>query len=173
MSNLTVIFSILTGAALKSVIVLAAAWIAVLALRRHSAAARHLIWTAAFAAILALPFLSAALPVLRLPLSSVVLPSPATAQFQATAGASADRDGVRASAPGDAASAMHPGPWHPDWGRWLLLLWAAGAAAALGRTLVAYGIAFRMRRSASPSLNNALGGLARTLGIRRAVEVLE
>ena len=76
-SNFTTWFYILAGAAVKSTVVLAAAWIAAFVLRKHSAATRHLIWTAAFAAILALPFLSAALPGLRVPFSGVVLPAPA------------------------------------------------------------------------------------------------
>ena len=50
-------FSILAGVAIKSTLVLAAAWIAAFLLRGRSAAARHLVWTAASAAVLGLPFL--------------------------------------------------------------------------------------------------------------------
>jgi TonB family protein len=56
---------------------------------------------------------------------------------------------------------------------WLLLLWAAGAAAAFGRTLVAYAAAWRVRRAAGPFPDSDPGGaLARSLGIRRPVDVL-
>ena len=55
--NDTLWFAIFAGAALKSTAVLAAAWLFVFLLRRHSAATRHLVWTAALAAIVALPFL--------------------------------------------------------------------------------------------------------------------
>lgn len=53
---------ILLEVAIKSTILLAVAWVATLAARRSSAAIRHLIWTAAFGAIIVLPF-SMALPV--------------------------------------------------------------------------------------------------------------
>jgi TonB family protein len=166
-------FSILTGAAVKSAIVLAAAWIAALALRKHSAATRHLIWTAAFAAVLALPLLSAALPALRVPFSSIAPPT--SAQFQTTveSPAGSGTGTVRTPLPSGVAAVLRPAGWRPDWSMWLLLLWAAGTAAALGRILVAYTVAWRMLRSAVRSPDSALGGvLARTLGIRRAVDVL-
>jgi TonB family protein len=172
--NFTTWFYILSGAAAKSAVVLAAAWIAAFMMRKHSAAARHLIWTAAFAAILALPFLSAALPVLRVPFSAVVLPSSAGAQFQTTVASPAASGAARLAAPSGAATALRPAAWRTDWSLWLLLLWAAGAAAAFGRTLVAYAVAWRVRRAAGPFPDSALGGaLARTLGIRRPVEVLK
>src|SRR5690348_9678600 len=53
--------------ALKSTLVLLAAWLLALALSRRSAALRHLVWTGALAALLALPLLSVVLPILRLP----------------------------------------------------------------------------------------------------------
>src|ERR1044071_5627195 len=59
-------FSMMVGAALKGTVVLGAAWLIAFAPRSRSAAARHLIWTAAAAAVLAIPFLSAGLPGLRL-----------------------------------------------------------------------------------------------------------
>src|SRR5689334_16685368 len=48
--------------ALKGAILLAAAWLITAALRRSSAATRHLIWLAAITSLLALPLLSAVLP---------------------------------------------------------------------------------------------------------------
>src|SRR5215469_12318342 len=49
------------AAALKSTAVLALAWLIAKLLRGRSSAARHLVWTAAAAAVLALPFLSVSL----------------------------------------------------------------------------------------------------------------
>ena len=67
MTNWTISASILGSVALKSTVVLGAAWLSALLLRRRSPAVRHLIWTAASAAVLAIPFLSAGLPALRVP----------------------------------------------------------------------------------------------------------
>jgi TonB family protein len=170
--NFTSWFYILTGAAVKSVVLLAAAWVAVFALRKRSAATRHLIWTAAFAAILALPFLSAALPGLGVPFTGMAPPA-SDAQFQTTAASSASSAAARPASHGDVAVAQRPAGSRLNWGGWLILLWAAGAAAAFGRTLVAYAIAWRVRRAAGPFPDSGLGAaLARTLGIRRPVEVL-
>src|SRR5579859_3987242 len=72
--NETAWFSIFIGAALKNTAVLGAAWLATFLLRGRSAAARHLVWTAAAAAVLALPFLSVSLPALRIPGASGLLP---------------------------------------------------------------------------------------------------
>src|SRR5437588_6999371 len=65
--NETAWFAMFIGVALKSTVVLGVAWFAAFALRGRSAAARHLVWTAAAAAVLALPFLSVSLPVLPVP----------------------------------------------------------------------------------------------------------
>ncbi|HXM43880.1 MAG TPA: TonB family protein [Bryobacteraceae bacterium] len=172
-TNLTTWYYILGGAAVKSAIVLAAAWIAAFLLRKQSAATRHLMWTATFAAILALPFLSAALPALRVPFSGMALPEPAGAHFLTTAASSAGSGAAGIATPGGVTSALRPAGWRPDWSMWLLLLWAAGAATAFGRTLVGYGVAWRVRRTAGRSPDNGLAAaLARTLGIRRPVDVL-
>ena len=166
-------FSIPTGAAAKSVAVLAAAWMAAFMLRKHSAATRHLVWTAAFAAVLVLPFLSAALPALRVPLAGTAL-SATGADFQITADATAIAGATRADAPNAMAERRPAAGWRPDFVSWLLLLWAAGATAAGTRTLAAYAVAGRARRSARPFPDGGLATmLARTLGIRRRVDVLE
>src|SRR5215472_7272406 len=64
---MTAWYSFLAGAALKSVIVLGAAGLLAIVLRRASSSARHLLWTAAFVSLLALPLLTFALPTLPAP----------------------------------------------------------------------------------------------------------
>src|SRR5262245_17338143 len=66
-------YSLFAGAALKGTAVLGAAWLAAILLRGRSAAARHLVWTAASAALLALPFLSVSLPALHVPVGQALL----------------------------------------------------------------------------------------------------
>ena len=60
-------YSLLIGAALKSTIVLAAAWLASALLRKRSAAVRSFVWTAALASVLVLPPLTLVLPALQVP----------------------------------------------------------------------------------------------------------
>src|SRR5580658_1284691 len=90
-------FSIFAGAAIKSVAVLSAAWVVAFLMRGRSAAARHLVWTASAAALLALPFLSASLPQLRMPGATLLSSASSllqTAMFQTTvtaSGTTADR----------------------------------------------------------------------------------
>src|SRR6266542_1746426 len=77
----------LADAAIKGAVVLAAAGLLVLALRRASAAARHLVWCLALAAVVALPVLSAVLPGWSLPLGAPwgqdAAPSPPAETFVA------------------------------------------------------------------------------------------
>src|SRR6185369_1305094 len=83
-------FSIWISAALKASAVLGAAWVVAFLLRGRSAAARHLVWTAAAAAVLALPLLSLSLPALRLPVSAADLPMNTGVVFRAVGLAFAD-----------------------------------------------------------------------------------
>src|SRR3954466_7982339 len=82
-------FALFAGVAFKSTVVLGVAWIAAFLLRGRSAAARHLVWTAASAAVLALPFLSASLPVIPLP-GGPAPPVDFSVMFRARAGDGAD-----------------------------------------------------------------------------------
>src|SRR5579871_5439228 len=104
-------FSILAGAAVKSLIALAAAWLAAVLLRGGSAGVRHLAWTVGFAAVLILPFLSAGLPAWRIPLGA----QPANVLFRGGATAPAEVAARRQSAPSFPARAARPAGWHPDW----------------------------------------------------------
>jgi TonB family protein len=162
-------YSMLAGAALKGTAVLAAAWLAAFLLRRHSAAARHLVWTAALAAVLALPFLSMSLPAWR-----VAAPAALPAVVFQTSASAADAGPSPPSAPGAQAAPDRPAPWRPDWRMWLALLWAAGTAASCLRMLAGWLAMLRIRRRAARFPGRDLcAALAGVLGIRRPVQVLE
>ena len=133
-------FSILMSAALKSTVVLSAAWLMAFLLRGRSAAARHLVWTAATAAVLALPFLALSLPVLRLPVSTAILPVNTGLVFRAFGVGTADapsQPAVPAGNPAgsDGGPAEHT-PW-PNVRLWCVSIWALGAAASFLKMLVA------------------------------------
>src|SRR5258708_6330319 len=165
-------FAMCVGVALKSTIVLGAAWIAAFLLRGRSAAARHLVWTAAAAAVLALPLLSVSLP--ALPVSASGLVPDVGVLFRTTA--TAHPDGASAQSPQRTTAPAHSRslPWRPDWRLSLMLLWAAGSVAAFAQMLVACGRMWRIRRAARPSPDRRLSEeLAQELGLRHAVEVLE
>lgn len=142
----------------KSVLLLGGAGLIALALQRASAAARHLVWTLATAATLALPLLALALPswtwaVLPNPRPIVVAPGPAPIATAARApstrgpqpsglGTSPERErpGAEARRPAEAAppavvsavTASLPGP-PASWSVsvWVLVAWLAGAATIL------------------------------------------
>ena len=168
------LFSILLSVALKSTAVLGAAWLLAWALRGRSAAARHLVWTAAAAAVLALPFLSVSLPALDVPASGVLLDPGVVFRASGAAG-NGTAAVIAAPAPALAAApAASAAAWRPNWRTWFLLLWAAGAAAAFAGMLFAGGAVWRVRRAARPFPDRDLArALAAALGIQRQVEVLE
>ena len=167
-------YSIFIGVAFKSTVVLAVAWLSAGLLRGRSAAARHLVWTAALAAVLALPFLSVSLPALRVRAAAALWPGQTDAVFQATAAASPYAGAGESTAPRSMTVSFTGARPHADWRVWLMLVWLAGFLAAFARTLAAYAGAWRLRRSARPFPDSGLcGALSRALGVRRAVEVLE
>jgi HEAT repeat protein/beta-lactamase regulating signal transducer with metallopeptidase domain len=130
----------------KATVLLAVAALASLALRRASAASRHLVWTLALVGALLLPILSLALPRWQLPLvtlASSVMPAaaaPAGAPDEtpvaesSLAGAAAPLSAAVSASRADAAPAAAPG-WLSgiSWASALLLVWAAGAVLVLGR----------------------------------------
>ncbi len=165
--------AILLSAALKSTVVLGAAWILAFTMRRRSAAARHLVWTAAVAALLALPLLSISMP--ALPVTGPLAPLVSSITFRttavATAGAPTLAAPLTAQAPQTASSRA---PWRPDFRLLIPLLWAAGAALALAHMAAAWIVMWNMRRTARP-LDGAplFPALAQSLDIRHDVALLE
>ena len=88
--NESALFSMFVNAALKSTAVLGVAWLVTLLLRRASAASRHLVWTGAAAAIVALPLLAILLPALHAPV--FLAPVSTGVLFQTTVTASRRRE---------------------------------------------------------------------------------
>jgi TonB family protein len=155
------------SAALKGTAVLVAAWMAAILLRGRSAATRHLVWTAAFAALLALPLLSLSLPALRMPVPVPNFIIQTTALTPAIT--------TPAVNPGQATTARAvPASSHrTDWGLTISLLWTAGAAAGLAHMLLGWVAMWRLRRKALPFHAGDLAALTAEFGVRRPVVVLE
>lgn len=161
-------FSLFAATALKSAAVLSGAWLVSVLLRKRSAAARHQVWTAAFAALLALPFLAVSLPPLHI---TGAIPIP-NLVFQATATATGQTSSAE-----PVASAPHapskPVSRRPGMVFWMMLLWAAGTTAALLQTLVAAAAMGRIRRQALRAPDGELRPLTEALGLQHPVELLE
>jgi TonB family protein len=166
---------ILVSAALKSTLVLGVAWLMAGLLRGRSAAARHVVWTACAAALLALPLLSISLPVLHLRAANALLPADANPLvFRATASGAATRTAGATSSRQTPRNAQAPAAIRMDWRAVVVMLWAAGLGIAVLQMLTACFALWRARRAARPSEYEALGGaLARDLGIEEDVRILE
>ncbi|HEX6367603.1 MAG TPA: M56 family metallopeptidase [Longimicrobium sp.] len=161
--------------ALKGTVVLAAAAMAALTLRRAAASARHMAWTIGFGGLLALPVLGLALPSWRLPIlpaEPVTYSAPLAAEpVRETGTADAGRSIVHtvsqpATAPQSAASTEAIGPMVGEGngrldalGRLAALAWMLGATLALLRLA---GSVTRVRRE---------GRAARPLTHGRAAEM--
>src|SRR5579863_881440 len=102
--NESIWFAISAVVALKSTAALGVAWLAAALLRGRPAAVRHLVWTAAAASVLALPFLSVSLP--ALPVMGALMP--ASVVFQSTATARADANRARNSNRPDIPGSSQP-----------------------------------------------------------------
>src|SRR5262245_40097516 len=120
-------WTLLINFTLKSTLILALAWAMAFAMRRRSAASRHIVWTAAFAGILALPLLSLSLPSWSNRWANGVLPADSGITFHATT-TTGDTAGVAAQgAPRQGAA--EPRSRAPiDKRSPLVWVWAAGAA---------------------------------------------
>src|ERR1017187_3266934 len=163
-------FSLFVGAALKSTVVLGAAWLVAMVLRGRSAAALHLVWTAGSAALLTLPLLSLAIPAVRVTVPNALLPPGIVFRTTTVASAGAVAPEGASKAGADASAPMKPVAWRPDWRLWLLLLWATGATAASAQMLVGWAAMRRVRRKAKPFRDPDLPALMAALGIDHEVE---
>ena len=160
---------VLAGAAWKSMVVLGIAWAVALALRHRSAAARHVVWTAAFASLLALPLLSVALPAWQVHVNPALVPAGAVfradASGQTAATATAGKPAL--------ASTPQPAVAPINWGFVLILLWAAGAAVAAVQVAFCWAAMWRVRHAARHIDDRELDSLAPAVGVDHPVDLLE
>jgi beta-lactamase regulating signal transducer with metallopeptidase domain len=163
-------YSFFTEAALKSTALLGVGLLAVSLLRRKSAAVRHQVWSAAFAALLILPLLSVALPALRVPVASSLLAPNLVFRTNAagTAAEPARQAGSNTTAELPARSATRV-----DGGRILMTLWAAGAAASFAQMLIGWAALERLRRRAHACDMPGFEAMRKLLEIENEVRLLE
>jgi beta-lactamase regulating signal transducer with metallopeptidase domain len=153
----------LLDAAVKSTLVLLAAGLVTLGLRRSSAAVRHLVWTSALGAALVLPAIALALPRWQAPVLTLAAPSAAAVESPSTPSARASQppapsvarqraETAATSSPAAAGSRTAPVPAAWSWTAIAALVWAAGAALILARLLLgiaAVHVLARRSRAAS------------------------
>jgi len=161
---------------LSSSAVLGGALWATRLMRRRSAAARHLVWTAAMALALLLPPVALVGPVWHVPVPARVATSPdalrpegrPVAVFAAPLPVSADRSADSRSSP-DANNAGQGGAFLALWPQALGVLWSAGIAFWLLGLAVGQARAGRMTRRARPledvTWQSALAEAARRTGV--------
>ena len=173
------VWPVLSSVAFKGTVVLGVAWLVAFVLRRRSAAARHLVWTAAAAALLALPLLSISLPSLRVRAPGALAPLNTGLVFRVL-GVAGTEQASQPVLPGAGPSRPASGaPWRPDVRLLATLVWLAGTSAAWLQMLIAYLAMARTRRNArgfagplldgTPVLETAPSGMPMAFGIRKPV----
>lgn len=178
-------------AVVKATLLLAIAAVSSALLRGRSAAARHLVWTLALLAILALPVLSIALPRWQVPLLRVAADNaapasgpvisapplrrstePAPAVGPATP--SSERSSIAASSSTHAVSGFSLNG--VSWPSVLLLLWIAGVAAIVGRLvfglIAVHWLARRTQRAEDAPWFERACRLAAEVGVSSRVRFL-
>jgi beta-lactamase regulating signal transducer with metallopeptidase domain len=180
---------------LKATLLLALAEGVALALRRASAASRHLVWTLAVAGLLALPLFSLLLPAWRVPLGVELAPVAESALPRAEEAPAAPVTAFQvpavpttmeaAEAPSPAAAPSTAPAVEPvieaeapfAWGTWLVGVWALGAALLLLRLLAGWWGARRLAARAEPVADPAWARLLRDLSwmldVERPVRLLQ
>ena len=131
----------LITAVCKITLLLAAAWLATLCLRTHSAALRHQVWCLALASVLFLPFLSIALP--SLPFTRVAALWPDDILFRADAQVTSAQM-KHNSLPAHTQQRLANG------GVFLVTLWALGTAISLFQMSLGWLTVEGLRRKAQP-----------------------
>ncbi len=160
----------------KATILLAVAGLASVALRRASAASRHLVWTLALVSALLLPVLSLALPRWQVPLVTLdaVATVDATSGQALTSQSSTQAPGLTRNIESPAIGAPSTAPverstasassWPTlSWPAILLMLWAAGALIVIGRLALGLLAVQWMSRRTERVIDAPWLPLARTL----------
>ena len=165
----------------KATVVLAAAGLAAMALRRASASARHFVWTLGMVGALAAPLLSFALPRWEVPIVPIqAVAAPVVERGQTPETLRPGSDPVRPVPHANWGQTPDARPAGSDpnsawtsvsWTTMLLAAWAAGAALILGRVLLGL-IAVQWMARRTPDVTDApwlplANELASELGLQR------
>ena len=193
---------VLFDASLKGSILLVAAGLLTMAMRRASAAQRHLVWLLALSSTLAVPIFSVLLPAWRILPRWADSSAVATVESPKIALASppppiADRPPMELKALSEvyrqeptSPAAKNTNMWLPaisaapptwwarlDWGQGLVAVWALGMAALVLRYLLGMVFVLRLGRESQPVAEEGwlslLGETARALVMRRHVTLLQ
>ena len=168
----------LVPAILRVTVFLVAAGLFSLALRRRTAAVRHLVWTAALAGALAIPFLSGALPRWTIPVWADLVPAQGVALFRVDAAREAPTATQRLTVPVSSAplsAKPASGVTARDWSSAILVIWCLGALAVLLQTLLGSVAVIRLKRRALPARPEVASmalELSREMGLRKETQVL-
>jgi TonB family protein len=144
-------WTLLLNVTLKSTLVLAVAWLIASGLRRQSAAVRHIVWTTAFAALLAVPLMSIALPSWPHRVANLLLAGDPGLTFKVDSIVAAREAGTAAASAVVKPAAGAPVPAPADPRRVVFILWLAGVAVSAAQMLAAYVALGRLRRRSRPS----------------------
>jgi HEAT repeat protein/beta-lactamase regulating signal transducer with metallopeptidase domain len=179
---------ILLSTSLKGMLILIIAAALSFALRKASAASRHLVWSLAIASLLALPVLSFGLPSWRVPVppfafsagqSGAATGTPAMSAPQAEPVAPVNYSSPVAGR--KPSTSLHRWPVMPGghaglagtlkteslgWAAWALIAWLAGAALVLARLLVGTVSVWWMTRRAQRIKDDVWLDLAHDLALR-------
>jgi beta-lactamase regulating signal transducer with metallopeptidase domain len=172
-------------AAIKGLVILSLTGLAVLAMRRASAAARHLVWFLGTLSLLILPIFSAALPgwhILPGWTDNIAAPEPMAARAPLLVPIVPenqilpDEPAPRAQPPISVQPPAAPKPLHVNWQTWVLLAWLAGSALLLGHVALGFAsLGWLQRRSSRITIGGwptLLRQLCDQLGFRRPVQLL-
>ncbi|MBL8232983.1 MAG: TonB family protein [Bryobacterales bacterium] len=159
----------LTGIAWKSTVLLALAALVTLLMRRRSAAARHLVWTWTFAALLAIPVFTVTLPELAIPAPPAIQATEAVVRTVVTGAQipSAKTPGAQQSRSARVTKASPTIGWRST----ILFIFAAGCLISLWRMTSNWISLWRARRHARPAGQAIAGMLRRSGGVEETVDV--
>jgi beta-lactamase regulating signal transducer with metallopeptidase domain len=162
------------AAAVRGAPLLLIAAVAALGWRRSSAAARHLVWLVAIAAMLALPLLSASLPAWRVALlpppevEAAAVEQPIVSLPEAISPSMVDvvsKEASTATMPAALSFDAPPAQGAParDWGRVAFFIWCIGAALVALPMLLGHARVWRISKTARPAIGGPWGALASVL----------
>lgn len=162
--------TLLSEVAIKGTFFLSTAMALVLVLRGASAASRHLVWTLALGATLALPVVSLTLPAWKVAVFSSSEPVATSKPMQIAGNFAANAAGAQSSEVAGTGQTARPAM-----ARWVLLLWGIGVIFCLARMAVGEVRVRTMvehtRHFQATLANSLLENVRRRLGIFRSVEL--